>query len=140
MVIAVSVNHLAVLFAAIASMIIGMIWYSPALFARPWMRYQGIDPMKMKSKKKQGMIKMMILGLIATLLTAFVLSQVLTYSGAATMAEALLGGFWMWIGFGIPLTVGSVLYEQKKWGYFFINAGYQLVSFLVMSTILVGWR
>ncbi len=37
----VSINYLAVVVAAVASMIIGAIWYSPRVFGRMWMRLTG---------------------------------------------------------------------------------------------------
>jgi hypothetical protein len=38
------VNLLAVLACAIAGMVVGFLWYSPMLFANPWMRLMGYDP------------------------------------------------------------------------------------------------
>ncbi len=32
------VNLLAVIVAAVSTMVVGFIWYSPILFAKPWMR------------------------------------------------------------------------------------------------------
>jgi hypothetical protein len=38
------VNLLSVLGAAVATMVIGFLWYSPLLFAKPWMVAMGYDP------------------------------------------------------------------------------------------------
>ena len=38
------VNLWAVLVAGIATMVVGFLWYSPMLFARPWMVAMGYDP------------------------------------------------------------------------------------------------
>jgi hypothetical protein len=38
------VNLSSVLVAAVSSMVIGFLWYSPLLFARPWMILMGYDP------------------------------------------------------------------------------------------------
>ena len=38
------VNLWAVLGAAVATMVIGFLWYSPALLAKPWMLAMGYDP------------------------------------------------------------------------------------------------
>lgn len=38
------VNLWSVLVAAIATMVVGFLWYSPLLFARPWMVAMGYDP------------------------------------------------------------------------------------------------
>ena len=39
------VNVWALLAAAVASMVIGFLWYSPLLFAKPWMVAMGYDPL-----------------------------------------------------------------------------------------------
>ena len=38
------VNVWTVLVAAVATMVVGFLWYSPALFAKPWMKLMGYDP------------------------------------------------------------------------------------------------
>ena len=37
-------NWLAIVVAAISTVIVGFLWYSPLLFAKPWMREMGYDP------------------------------------------------------------------------------------------------
>jgi Protein of unknown function (DUF1761) len=37
-------NLLAVLVAAVSTMVVGLIWYSPVLFDRPWVREMEWDP------------------------------------------------------------------------------------------------
>jgi hypothetical protein len=49
-----NLNLLAVLVAAISTMVVGFLWYSPILFAKPWMREMGYDPDdKAKTKEMQ---------------------------------------------------------------------------------------
>ncbi len=38
------VNLWAALGAAVATMVMGFVWYSPLLFAKPWMVAMGYDP------------------------------------------------------------------------------------------------
>ena len=40
------VNLWAVLVSALATMVAGFLWYSPMLFAKPWMVAMGYDPAK----------------------------------------------------------------------------------------------
>ncbi len=37
-------NWLAILVAAVSSLAAGFLWYSPMLFAKPWMHEMGYDP------------------------------------------------------------------------------------------------
>src|SRR5258708_22582165 len=39
-----NLNWLAILVAAISTMVVGFLWYSRLLFAKPWMREMGYDP------------------------------------------------------------------------------------------------
>ena len=38
------VNLWAVLVSALATMVVGFVWYSPVLFANSWMKLMGYDP------------------------------------------------------------------------------------------------
>lgn len=49
-------------------------------------------------------------------------------------------GFWNWLGFVAPVTLGGVLWEGKPWKLWGLNNGYQLLSLLVMGVILALWR
>ncbi len=50
-------NWLAVLLAAISAVVLGFLWYSPLLFAKPWMREMGYDfndKVKLKEMQKSA--------------------------------------------------------------------------------------
>ena len=74
---------------------------------------------------------------------AFVLSHALvfasTYLNTSGISAGLQTGFWNWLGFVVPVTVGSVLWDGKPWKLWFINAGYYLVMLLIMGVILALW-
>ena len=48
----VDINYLAVLIAALASYVLGALWYSPVLFGKLWMKLSKIDPKNMDAAKK----------------------------------------------------------------------------------------
>ena len=133
----VNVNFWAVLVAAIASMVVGFIWYGP-LFGKSWMKLMNIDMNKTKDKKK-GMGKMYFITFIASLITGYVLAHIISYTQSTTVSDAALAAFWNWLGFMLPLLIGSILWEGKPAKLFFINAVYWLVNLLVMASILVAW-
>ena len=51
----VDVSWVAVIVVAIISFVIGMLWYSPLLFGKQWMKLSDIGDKKMKEMKKKGM-------------------------------------------------------------------------------------
>src|SRR5437879_2408547 len=77
-------NLLAVLAAAMSTMVVGFLWYSPMLFARPWMVAMGFNPddkeALAKMQKEAG--AMYGMAFVASLVAAFFLALVLTRIGA----------------------------------------------------------
>lgn len=139
----VPINELAVLAAAVVSMIIGFLWYGP-LFGKQWMALSGISKEQMDASKMKGMHQMYALTFIGTLLTSYVLAHAIffasTYLEIEGLSAGLQGGFWNWLGFIAPVTLGMVLWENKPWKLWILNNGYYLVNFLIMGVILVLWK
>lgn len=136
----VTVSFLPVLIAAVASMAVGMVWYSPAVFGRSWMKLSGLTPTKLNKAKKEGMGKSYLAAFIGALVTSYVLALFAKYTTASTLVDALQLGFWIWLGFVAPIMLGIVLWEGKSARLYFINIFHYLVSLVVMSLILVSWQ
>jgi len=133
------INYLAVLVAAISQMIIGAIWYGP-LFGKEWINYMGFKKDKKSMQKmKEGAKKSYIWMFIGSVITAMVFSYIIDYADATTAIDGMIGGFWIWIGFVVPLLAGMVLWEGKSKGLYYINVGYYLVSLMIMGAILAVW-
>jgi len=133
------VNYVAVIVVAIVQVIIGMIWYSPAVFGKAWMRLSGISKEEMDRMKKKGMSKSYVLGFIAAFVMGLVLSALLGTFGVAGVGAAASVAFWMWLGFVATSMIGMVLWEGRPNTLYLINAAYFLVSMVVMSAILYLW-
>ncbi len=131
------INYWTVLGAAVASFIIGMLWYGP-LFGKQWMKLAGITPASMK-KMKMTPAHSMSIGFVATLLTAYVLSNFVHVLGIMSWAAAGQFAFWVWIGLVAPVQLGSFLWEGKPLKLFVLNTTHNLVSLIVMSGILANW-
>ena len=135
----IEVNYLAVLLAGIVSMVIGFLWYSPLLFAKPWMKLMGYTAESMKKMQKQ-MGPMYGVSFVLSLVMAFVLSHVTTMSEAyfhyPHLMSALTSAFWMWLGFVVPVQATDVIFGGKSWKLFGINTGYQLASLLGMGVVI----
>ena len=138
----VPINYLAVLVAAVANMVIGSIWYGP-LFGKKWVKLQGWSKDDMEKMKEKGMSKTYLLAFVGSLLMSFVLFHALvfaaTYLNASGINAGVMAGFWNWLGFVAPVTLGMVLWEGKSWKLWFLQTGYYLVSLCVMGIILTTW-
>ncbi len=142
----VEVNYLAVLAGAVCNMVLGFLWYVP-LFGKQWMRLSGFTPERIaeaKANNGKGMGKSYALAFIGALVMAFVLSHMLVFATAYLNTEGvsagLSTGFWAWLGFVAPITLGSVLWEQKSWKLWVLTNSYYLLTLLVMGTILAVWK
>ena len=136
----ISVNYLAVVLAAVANMALGFLWYGP-LFGKSWQRMMGFTAESMKTMAMTPFAAM-VGGFVGALVMAFVLAHVIVlgnaFYGTGGVSSALMGGFWSWFGFLVPVTAGSFLWEGKSAKLWVLNAGYWLVAILLMSAIL-GW-
>jgi len=130
------VNYLAVLVAGIANFILGMVWYAPKIFGGAWMRMSNITP-EMAERGKRRMPFMAFVAFVAGVIMAYVLSFFAIAWGVFDVIGALDVAFWTWLGFMAPVLLGSVLWEQKPVKLYLINAGYWLVSLIVMGQILL---
>ena len=135
------INFLAVFVAAIASMVLGFLWYSPMLFARPWTRLMGIDPNdKVKlAEMQKGAGKLYGMAFVASVVSAFVLAKIIAISTVITILYGMKVGFAVWLGFVVTVQLTGVLFAKQPTKLFLINTGYQLVCYLAMGAILAKW-
>lgn len=129
-------SFLSVITGGFAAVIIGFVWYSPYLFGKWWLasiRLTPQDAMLTKTKK----YTYATLGVCAV----FVLSLAIYILGVWIHPTSLLTiieiGFVVWGGFIVPPLVSLVIWEQKKPASFFINAGYWLVTSIVVSLLVM---
>jgi hypothetical protein len=73
--------------------------------------------------------------IIASLLTAYVLKLVLIQFPFDAAKSLILTSAVLWLGFMVPLLVDSVLWERRPWKLFLLNAGYRLVSIILMTAV-----
>ncbi|MDP3402949.1 MAG: DUF1761 domain-containing protein [bacterium] len=137
------INYWAVLVATAAAIILGTVWYGP-LFGKQWKRIVGISIGEITPTVKRSMIKSYTIVALTTFVMGFVLAHALSFASEITQAEGVLASvttaIWVWLGFMVPPTISSVLWEHRPWKYWFITSGYYLVSLVIMSVILTVWR
>jgi hypothetical protein len=135
-------NWLAVFVAGISTMLIGFLWYSPFLFAKPWMREMGYDPDdKAKVQEMQKSAGPAYFGsLVAGFVSAFILALFFHWLRVQNLRFGLMAGFHIWLGFVATVQLTGALFTKQSMKLFAINTGYQLVCYLVMSAILAAWK
>ena len=135
----VPINYLAVLVAAVANMVLGSLWYGP-LFGKKWMALSGINP---ETMGKKGMGKTYALAFGGSFLMAWVSAHVFvfaaTYLNMWGPQSGLMAGFYNWLGFVVPVTLSSVLWEGKSWKLWCLNSSYYLIALVTMGLIIASW-
>ena len=135
-------NYLAVLIAAIASMVVGFLWYGP-LFGKQYMALMNFDKKKLQEMKKKGMGKPYVLTFLTSLIMSFVLAHSIIFASAylhvSGIAAGIIVGFFTWIGFFATTQLGMVLWEGKPVKLYLIKTLNELVTLAVMGAILAVW-
>lgn len=128
-------NYWAVLVAAVASFFLGGLWYSPALFYKPWLRAAGLNEEQLRHG---NMPKIFGVSLLLQLVAAFVLA--LFIGAEADIAFGATAGFmvgaaWVVTAFGVVY-----LFERRPLVLLLINGGYNVVVYSLMGAILGAWH
>ena len=131
-----TINLWAVLVSAVASMVVGSIWYGP-LFGKKYMSEMGMDTWSGEKKEsmKKAMMKTYVWQFAASLLMFYVLAGLITWNGMFTIMGGAAIAFWMWLGFVVPVKLGDALWGGKM-SLFWLGAGNMLVTLVVAGAII----
>jgi hypothetical protein len=134
------INYPAVVASAAAYWVLGALWYSPLLFARPFVALKGYTPEQVAAMQAQGHAGEIGAAFLTSLVLAYVLAHFVKFTGAETAASGALTGFWLWLGFVVTTNLETVIFESRPVGLYLINNGYHLVGLLGMGALLAVWR
>ncbi|MFC1752536.1 DUF1761 domain-containing protein [Thermoproteota archaeon] len=128
----ISINLLAVSASALSFLIVGGVFYSKPVFGKMWMALARI-------KDTKGAKKAFVIAFFAAFIMSYVLAYILKCAKAGSVMDGISIAFWLWLGFIIPITLGSVLWEKQPFKLFMLNNACYLISLIVMSVILTIW-
>lgn len=130
-----NVNFLAVVAATVLAFVVGGLWYSPVMFLKAWLAGAGLteaDTQKGHPGKIYG--------------GAFALTFV-----AATLLAVLIGdhkSLLAGVHWGLIISIGWVatslgtnyLFERRSLKLWLVNAGYNVVTFVLMGAVIGMWK
>ena len=127
---ALDVNWIAVIVAAVASMVIGFVYYHPAVLGKRWQELIGrsMDP------SSAGMAYAYTA--VGAVIAAFVVAQLIHWSDAYSIGGGAFVGAIGWLGFTATSSFADYLFSGRPWALYSIQNGYQLLSFVVMGGII----
>lgn len=130
-----TLHWLPVVVAAISAFALGGLWYSPALFGKPWMAETGLTADELKKGNKAKIFGLsFLLSLVMAMNLAMFLQNTPGLNVTSGAVYGLLAGLWIFCGIAI---VG--LFEHKSGRYIFINGGYCMLAMGIMGAILGAW-
>ncbi|RTY90953.1 DUF1761 domain-containing protein [Flavobacterium sp. GT3R68] len=158
------INFLALLVAALSTLVVGFIWYNPKVFGTIWMRETGLTEEKMKGS---NMVMIFGMAVLYAFFISFILQMLTIHqfgalgmvggdptaakpSYAAFMADygqtyrtfkhGMLHGFMSGLFFALPVIGTNALFEKKSWKYTLISGGFWVVCCTIMGGIVCGWQ
>lgn len=131
----VQVNWLAVVLAALSTMVVGSVWYAKPVFGNLWIKLARLDEKNMASP-----VKAIILSVAASFVSAYVLAYATylsnTFFGNSFLHDALMTAFWAWLGFTVARLLTHDLFENRPHKLTLITMGHEFVAIMVMALII----
>jgi hypothetical protein len=157
------INFLALLVAALSTLVVGFIWYNPKVFGTIWMKESGMTEEKMKGG---NMFKTLLISFLYAFLIGFILQMLVIHQfgalgmvgGDPTIAKpsyaefiadygnafrsfkhGALHGFMTGLFLALPLIGTNALYERRSFKYTLVTGGFWIVCCMIMGGIICAW-
>jgi MFS family permease len=129
-------NYWAIIVSAVAYFILGAVWYSPVLFAKPWMQNVG----RSEEQLRGGSKVVYLYTLIALMVICFVTSFIIWILGTSSVLSAIKVGLFLSLGYTTTVISINNWYGQRSGKLTLIDAGYHVVGIVVATIILTLWK
>jgi len=131
------IDHLAVFVAAVASWLVGALWYSA--FARPWMLALGRTRAELVGSTGKPSPVPFVVAFLAQLVMAWVLAGIVGHlgPGQVNLANGVVSGFFAWLGFVITSMAVNHGFSGQRAMLTVIDGGHWL-AVLVFQGAIIG--
>jgi Protein of unknown function (DUF1761) len=130
-----TLNIPAVIVAGVLYFLFGALWYSPLLFAKPFMRFRNATAAELSGPPTDYLIT-----LVNAVIAAFVVAIVIRLAQAATFVDGLGVGLMLAVGLVMTTSLTFTIFSGPHKGLWVIYSGYKLVGFGIMGILLALWR
>lgn len=158
------INFIALLLAALSTLVVGFIWYHPNVFGTIWMKESGMTEDKMKGS---NMILIFGMSILYAFLISFVLQMLVIHQFGAmgmiggdpskalpsysafmtdygtsfrTFKHGALHGFMTGLFLALPIIGVGALYERRSFKYVLIAGGYWVITCMIMGGIICAMQ
>ena len=133
------INHLAVILAVVASMVVGFVFYLPAVFGRRWMEMVGYS----EESVEGGSPIVYPVVIVASLVTAYALAGVTFLShefyGGSFLLSALVSAWILWLSFTVARMLVHDLFDTRTLQITALTALNELITVTAMALIIGLW-
>lgn len=134
----VSINFWAVLLAALSTMVVGAIWYTPKVFGDVWMK---LSKVKLDaSRDKRRATRLYIGAFLVSVITAIVLASFAYIAfqawGGSFLADTLAIAFLGWLGFTAARIYTHDAFENRRKKLTLLNVSHEFVTIMIMALII----
>jgi hypothetical protein len=134
-----SIHLLPVLAAAVLAFLLGAVWYSPALFARAWVRANGYTGEQV-ARMQSGAARSYSVSFVCFLVMAFAMALLVARVQPVGAIGGVKLGALVGVGFAAMVSLTANVYSEKPMAAWLIDAGYQVAYLIVMGVVLAVWR
>ena len=130
-----SINWPAVVVATVVAFAIGGLWYSDTLFGKAWLEEVGLTE---EDVNKANMVRTFSGAFLLEFFAVLAVAVLIGTDGSwlsGLSSGLLIGIFWITTAYGV-----TYLFEQRSMRLFLINAGYNVVLFAAVGTIIGAWH
>ncbi len=129
-----AVNYLAVIVAAVAAVVIGIVYYGLAGLGDRLARLVGSTPVG-----RPGPAQLAI-GVVVSLVNAWVLALLSLNLGGSSITDGIMLGVLAWLGFMATLSAAQVAFQRRPWNAWLITSVHDVIVQAVMGAIVTVWR
>jgi hypothetical protein len=126
-----------ILAAAVAGWLVGALWYG-VLFGRQWMAAAGLTEEKLKGPDGKVSPEPFIVSFVLEFVMAYILAVLYRHTAPneLTVVPALLGAFYLWLGFVATTQIINHRYMKLPWALSVIDCGHWLAVLLVQAAVM----
>lgn len=117
--------------AAMAVFALGALWFSPALFMKPWSESLSKSPDELGSPAVA-----MGLTLVTTLITSFAMALLFQAGDIDTTGRGLVAGFIVGLGISAATSFSDAVFARQVRKWWVIQVLYRIVGFVLMGAII----
>lgn len=134
----VHINLWAVLLGGVSSMVIGMVYYSNALFGKEWKKLAKVDEKRFQKEMPRVMPWVFGAALVTAYVVAYVTFLYQDFFQTSWISAGIVTALVLWVGVSATTTFVHNSLDQRPGRLTVVSLGNRLLSILAMG-LIVGW-